>query len=62
MPTLVLVESPIKARALRKYLGSEDVVRASMGHVRDLPPKQLGVDVEAGLKPSYRRLPKARKS
>ena len=53
MTTLVIVESPTKAKTLRKYLGSGYRVLASMGHVRDLPPKQLGVDVEHGFKPSY---------
>jgi DNA topoisomerase-1 len=56
MTTLVVVESPTKARALRGYLGGGTIVRASMGHVRDLPPKEMGVDVEAGFKPTYRLL------
>ncbi len=54
MATLVIVESPTKAKALRKYLGAGYVVSASMGHVRDLPPNDLGVDIEAGFKPAYR--------
>jgi DNA topoisomerase-1 len=62
MTTLVVVESPTKAKALRQYLGREYVVRASMGHVRDLPPKELGVDLEAGFKPSYHLVPRARKT
>ena len=53
MPTLVIVESPPKAKTLRKYLGRAYLVHASMGHVRDLPPKQLGVDIEHGFKPTY---------
>ncbi len=43
---LVVVESPAKARTLEKYLGSNFHVRASLGHVRDLPKSSLGVDPE----------------
>ncbi|MBN1135643.1 MAG: type I DNA topoisomerase [Anaerolineae bacterium] len=56
MNTLIIVESPTKAKTLRGYLGRDTLVRASMGHVRDLPPKELGVDVAADFKPSYRQL------
>ncbi|MEI6044410.1 MAG: type I DNA topoisomerase [Chloroflexota bacterium] len=45
---LVIVESPAKAKTIGKYLGTKYVVRASMGHVRDLPAKELGVEVENG--------------
>lgn len=62
MAKLVVVESPTKAKALRSYLGRGAVVRASSGHVRDLPAKQLGVAVEAGFKPTYRILPGKRKT
>ncbi|MCC6191010.1 MAG: type I DNA topoisomerase, partial [Anaerolineales bacterium] len=62
MTTLVIVESPTKAKALRQYLGAGFVVRASMGHVRDLPPKELGVAVDAGFRPTYHLLPRARKT
>ncbi len=51
---LVIVESPTKAKALRGFLGRGYRVLASMGHVRDLPPKKLGVDVERGFRPAYR--------
>ena len=62
MTTLIIVESPTKAKALRKYLGSGHIIRASMGHIRDLPKKQLGVDVEKGFKPTYHLTPRARKT
>ncbi|MDX1661678.1 MAG: type I DNA topoisomerase [Gemmatimonadota bacterium] len=50
---LVIVESPAKARAIGKYLGDDFAVVASVGHVRDLPPKELGVDPEKGFEPTY---------
>src|SRR6266516_5652169 len=50
---LIIVESPAKARTLKRFLGDRFDVRASMGHVRDLPEKELGVDVEKGFKPHY---------
>lgn len=51
--TLVIVESPAKARTLGKLLGRKYEVRASMGHVRDLPKSQFGVNVEEGFAPKY---------
>ncbi|MDP2959031.1 MAG: type I DNA topoisomerase [Longimicrobiales bacterium] len=53
MTQLVIVESPAKARTISKYLGSGYEVAASVGHVRDLPTKELGVDVENGFEPHY---------
>ncbi len=50
---LVIVESPTKAKTLNKYLGKEYKVVASYGHIRDLPKKELGVDVEKNYKPKY---------
>jgi DNA topoisomerase-1 len=50
---LVIVESPAKARTLGRYLGDDYEVAASVGHVRDLPQKELGVDVGAGFEPQY---------
>jgi DNA topoisomerase I len=50
---LVIVESPAKARTINKILGKDFTVRASMGHVRDLPERDLGVDIENGFKPKY---------
>ena len=51
--TLVIVESPAKAKSISKFLGNKFKVLASMGHVRDLPKSQLGVDVEHGFNPKY---------
>ena len=50
---LVIVESPAKAKTIGKYLGPGYQVKASMGHVRDLPKSKLGVDVEHGFEPDY---------
>lgn len=50
---LVIVESPTKAKKLNQYLGKDFVVKASFGHIRDLPKKELGVDVEDNFKPTY---------
>ena len=50
---LVIVESPAKAKTINKILGKDFIVKASMGHVRDLPIKTLGVDVEHGFAPEY---------
>lgn len=50
---LVVVESPTKARSISSYLGPDVVVESSMGHVRDLPQKELGVDVDHGFRPKY---------
>jgi len=51
--SLVVVESPAKAKTINKILGSDFVVKSCMGHVRDLPPKELGIDVEDDFKPRY---------
>ena len=59
---LVIVESPAKAKTIQKYLGSGYVVRASFGHVRDLPTDRLGVDIENGFKPEYEIIPRSRKT
>ncbi len=53
MKNLVIVESPAKAKTINKILGRDFIVKASMGHVRDLPEKDLGVDVENNFKPKY---------
>ncbi len=51
--SLVIVESPAKAKTINKYLGSNFIVKASLGHIKDLPKKDLAVDVENGFKPHY---------
>ena len=50
---LVIVESPSKAKTIGKYLGSDYVVKASMGHLRDLPKSKMGVDLEQDFTPQY---------
>jgi len=50
---LVIVESPAKAKTINKYLGSQYVVKASLGHIKDLPKKDLAVDVDNGFTPRY---------
>jgi DNA topoisomerase I len=50
---LVIVESPTKARTIGKYLGPDYRVKASVGHIRDLPERELGVDIESGFEPRY---------
>jgi DNA topoisomerase-1 len=50
---LVIVESPAKARTINKYLGTGFSVKASMGHVRDLPERKFGVEIENDFKPTY---------
>ncbi|WP_340010528.1 type I DNA topoisomerase [Paenibacillus sp. FSL H7-0690] len=50
---LVIVESPAKAKTIGKYLGSKYIVKASMGHIRDLPKSQIGVEVENDFSPKY---------
>ena len=51
--SLVIVESPAKAKTISKYLGRNYIVKASMGHVRDLPKSQTGVDIENNFNPKY---------
>ncbi len=58
---LVIVESPAKAKTINKYLGRDFQVKASMGHVRDLPKKRLGVDVKKGFQAEYEVLPTRKK-
>ena len=58
---LVIVESPAKAKTINKYLGSDYTVLASIGHIKDLPMKDLGVDVENNFEPSYEVIPDTKK-
>jgi len=55
--SLVIVESPAKARTINRYLGKDFQVKASMGHVRDLPKKELGVDLNNRFQPTYELIP-----
>src|ERR1051325_1104102 len=50
---LVVVESPAKAKTINKYLGSDYIVKASLGHIKDLPKSKLGVDEEKNFEPHY---------
>ncbi|MBW2202987.1 MAG: hypothetical protein JRF52_02530 [Deltaproteobacteria bacterium] len=50
---LLIIESPAKARTIKKYLGPDFNIMASVGHVKDLPVSKLGVDIEGGFKPDY---------
>jgi len=58
---LVIVESPAKARTINRYLGSNYKVMACMGHVRDLPPNELGIDLQNNFEPVYQTLDQRRK-
>lgn len=55
-PSLLIVESPTKAKTLNRYLGKDFIVKASVGHVKDLPKTKLGIDVENHFKPEYQVL------
>src|ERR1700752_876677 len=58
---LVIVESPAKAKTINKYLGKDYLVKASIGHIKDLPKSGLGVDVENNFEPTYEVIPDTRK-
>lgn len=58
---LVIVESPAKAKTINKYLGSDYKVLASIGHIKDLPSKELGVDIENNFEPTYEVIPDKKK-
>src|SRR3954471_24007673 len=54
---LVIVESPSKAKTIQKYLGRNYIVKASVGHIKDLPKSKLGVDPKKGFEPDYQVIP-----
>ena len=54
---LVIVESPTKVRTIKKYLGTNYNVAATVGHIKDLPKKEIGIDIENGFKPKYSSIP-----
>lgn len=59
--SLVIVESPAKAKTINKYLGPDYTVLASIGHIKDLPMRELGVDVENNFEPHYEVIPDSKK-
>ena len=61
MKSLVIVESPTKAKTIQKFLGSDFVIKSSFGHVRDLPKRELGVDVDKNFEAKYVVPTKAKK-
>src|SRR5256886_12977277 len=58
---LVIVESPAKAKTINKYLGNDFIVKASIGHIKDLPSKGLGVDIQNNFAPEYEIIPDSKK-
>jgi len=58
---LIIVESPTKSKTLKKFLGKNYRVTATMGHIRDLPKNKLGIEIEKDFKPQYIIIPKAKK-
>lgn len=58
---LVIVESPAKARTIAQYLGKEFEVTSTFGHIRDLPKKELGVDIKHNFEPEYQISPDKKK-
>src|SRR5438270_13751502 len=60
-PALVIVESPTKQKTIAKFLGSGYTIVATLGHIRDLPSRTLGVDEKNEFEPQYVILPKAKK-
>lgn len=59
--TLVIVESPAKSKTIKKILGNDYIIEASFGHIRDLPPKGLGFDIENDFKPTFAIIPEKKK-
>ena len=61
MNHIVIVESPAKAKTLKKFLGAKYNIKASMGHIRDLPKKELGIDIKKDFEPQYQISPDKKK-
>ena len=61
MKSLLIVESPAKAKTIEKILGKEYIVRASFGHIRDLEKTNLGIEVENHFHPLYKIIPERKK-
>ena len=57
----IIVESPAKARTLEKYAGKEYIIKASMGHIIDLPRNRIGIDIKNDFKPNYVTIPNKEK-
>ena len=55
--SLIIVESPTKIKTLQKFLGPKYVFESSMGHIRDLPEKEFGIDIENDFEPKYTVMP-----
>jgi len=61
MKKLIIVESPTKAKTISRFLGREYIVESSFGHLRDLPKKKMGVDIENDFEPEYEVNEKSKK-
>ena len=59
--SLIIVESPAKIKTLKKFLGSKFVFESSIGHIRDLPKKSFGIDVDNEFEPQYENMPDSMK-
>ena len=55
--SLIIVESPAKIKTLKKFLGPNFIFESSIGHIRDLPEKEFGIDIEHDFEPKYTILP-----
>ena len=58
---LIIVESPTKIRTIKKYVGQDYNVAATVGHIKDLPPREIGIDLENNFKPKYKTIPGKKK-
>ena len=55
--SLIIVESPAKMKTLKKFLGDSYILESSVGHIRDLPEKEFGIDIENDFEPKYVTMP-----